>query len=92
MSINREKHKKSCGHSLELLSVEPNILIVSWGQVCDNFLATIVWGQILSKKSDICLKVIHFLFDFCVKLVLPLLLCVIFPTILDNISKDGRNK
>ena len=36
MSINRglcspenSEHKKSCGHSPELLSVEPNILIVS---------------------------------------------------------------
>ena len=52
MSINRglcghsprEKHKKSYGHSPKLLSVEPNILVVSWGQICDNSLATKVWG------------------------------------------------
>ena len=28
-----KKHKKSCGHSLELLSLEPNILVESWGQI-----------------------------------------------------------
>ena len=39
-----KKHKKSCGHSLELLSVEPNILVVSWRQICDNPLTTKVWG------------------------------------------------
>ena len=39
-----KKHKKSCGHSPKLLSVEPNILVVSWGQICDNPLATKVWG------------------------------------------------
>ena len=53
MGINREKHKKFCGHSLELLSVEPNILVVCWGQIYDNPLATTVWGQIFSKKNDI---------------------------------------
>ena len=40
----------------------------------------------------LCLQVIYFLFVFCVNLVLPLLPCVIFPTILNNISDDGRNK
>ena len=40
----REKHKKSCGHSPELLSVEPNNLIVSWRQIYDNPLVTKVWG------------------------------------------------
>ena len=39
-----KKHKKSCGHSLELLSVEPNILVVSCKQICDNPLLTKVWG------------------------------------------------
>ena len=39
-----EKHKKSCGHSPELLSVEPNILVVFWRQICNNPLATKVWG------------------------------------------------
>ena len=36
--------KKSYGHSPELLSAEPNILVVSWRQICDNPLATKVWG------------------------------------------------
>ena len=50
MGINRDlcslekKHKKSYGHSSELLSVELNILVVSWKQICDNPLATKVWG------------------------------------------------
>ena len=35
-----ERHKKSCGHYPELLSVEPNILVVSWGQICNNPLGT----------------------------------------------------
>ena len=39
-----EKHKKSCGHSPKLLSVEPNISLVSWRQICDNLLTTKVWG------------------------------------------------
>ena len=39
-----EKHKISCGHSPRLLSVKPNILVVSWRQICDNPLATKVWG------------------------------------------------
>ena len=38
-----EKYKKSCDHSPKLLSVEPNILVVSWGQICDNPLVTKVW-------------------------------------------------
>ena len=38
-----EKHKKLCGHFLELLSVESNILVVSWRQICDNPLTTKVW-------------------------------------------------
>ena len=39
-----KKRKKSYGHSSELLSVEPNILVVSWRQICDNPLATKMWG------------------------------------------------
>ena len=39
-----ERHKKSCGHFSELLSVKPNILVVSWRQICDNLLTTKVWG------------------------------------------------
>ena len=42
-----KKYKKSCGHSLELLSVEPNILVVSWRQICDNPLLIKVWGAII---------------------------------------------
>ena len=45
MGINREKHKKSCSYFLELLSVEPNNLVVSWGKNCDNSLATSVGGE-----------------------------------------------
>ena len=45
--------EKSYGYSSELLFVESNILAVSQGQICDIPLATIVWGQILSKKNDI---------------------------------------
>ena len=46
MSINRGLCllEKSCGYSPELLSIEPNILLISWGQICDNPTATIVWG------------------------------------------------
>ena len=40
-------------HPPELLFVEPNILIVSWEQICDNPLAIIVWGYIFSKENDI---------------------------------------
>ena len=38
-----KKQKKSCGHFPELLSVESNILVVSWRQICDNPLTTKVW-------------------------------------------------
>ena len=48
---------------------EPNILVVSWGQICDNHLATIVWGQILSKENDIVAP--SYLF-FCLSFVLTL--------------------
>jgi len=46
MGINRDLCSlgKSCGYCLELLSIEPNILVLSWGQICDNPIATIVWG------------------------------------------------
>ena len=47
-----KKHKKFCDYFLELPSVEPNNLVVFWGQVCDNPLATRVWGQILSKDNN----------------------------------------
>ena len=73
--------EKSCGYSLELLFVEPNILVVSQRQICDIPLATIVWEQILSKKTILCLQVIYFLFVFCANLVFSLLLCVIFTTV-----------
>ena len=45
--IAREKHKKFYDHFSELLSVEPNDLVVSWRQVCDNPLATRVGGDIV---------------------------------------------
>ena len=32
----RGKHKKPWSHSLELLSIEPNVMVVSWVQICDN--------------------------------------------------------
>ena len=46
------KYKKSCGCSLELLFIEPNKLVVSWGQVCNNPIAIIVWGKILFKDNN----------------------------------------
>ena len=45
-------HKKSCGYLPELLSIEPNNLVVSWWEICDNPLTTIMWGQILSKDNN----------------------------------------
>ena len=75
-----KKHKKSCGHSLELLSVESNILVVSQRQICDNPLATKVWGKRLSKENDIVPPSYLLSFIFSINLVLPLLLCVISPT------------
>ena len=65
MSINRSlcSLEKSCGYSPELLSIEPNILLISWGQICDNPTATIVWGQILSKENDIVPP--SYLFSIC---------------------------
>ena len=42
--VSLRKIHKSYGNSLELLSVEPNILVVSWRQICNNSLATKVWG------------------------------------------------
>ena len=46
MSINRGlcSLEKSCDYSPKLLSIEPNILLISWGQICDNPTTTIVWG------------------------------------------------
>ena len=35
-----------------LVTVEPNNLVVSWGQVCGNPLATRLWEQILSKDNN----------------------------------------
>ena len=49
--IAREKHKKFYDHFSELLFIEPNDLVVSWRQVCDNPLATRV-GGILSKDNN----------------------------------------
>ena len=86
MGINREKHKKSCGYSLELSSIESKNLVVFWRQICDNPLAAIVWAQILSKENDIVLQIIYFLYVFCVDLVISLLLCVI--SLLDNIHAN----
>ena len=54
------------GNSLELLSVEPNILVVSWRQICDNSLATKVWGgggQIFFKENDMVPP--SYLFSVC---------------------------
>ena len=48
----REKHKKSCEYSPQLLFVEPKNLFIFWGKICDNPLATGVWGQILSKDDN----------------------------------------
>ena len=41
---NLEKNTRNPSHSPELLFVEPNILIVSWRKICNNPLATKVWG------------------------------------------------
>ena len=75
-----DKYKKSCGHSQKLLSVEPNILVVSWRQICDNPLATKVWRQILCKENDIVPPSYLLSFIFSINLVLPLLLYVILST------------
>ena len=80
MGINREKHKKFYGYSPELLSVEPNNLVVSWGQICNNPLVTRVWEQILFKDNNFVPPNYLFLFFFCVILVLYFLLCILFPT------------
>ena len=79
IDINREKHKKSYGYSLELLSVESKNLVVSWRQVCDNPLATRVWEQILSKDNNFVPPNYLFLFVLCFILILSLLitLCII---------------
>ena len=69
-SLKKKKHKKLCGRSLELLSVEFNILVVSWGQICDNSLATKVLGANIvhgkrystSKLSYFCLSFVLTLF------------------------------
>ena len=42
-----KKHKNFCEYFLELLSVEPNNLVVSLGQICDNLLATTVGRNIV---------------------------------------------
>ena len=41
-------------------------------------------GKYCLRKTIQCLKVIYFLFVFCVNIVLPLLLCVISPTLLSS--------
>ena len=63
-----------------MLFVEPNNLVVSYVQVCDNPLITRVLGQILSKDNNFMPPSSLFLFDFCVILILPLLHCVLLPT------------
>ena len=75
-----DKYKKSCGHSQKLLSVEPNILVVSWRQICDNPLTTKVWRQILCKENDIVPPSYLLSFIFSINLVLPLLFYVILST------------
>ena len=57
------KNRGLCGHSSRLLFVESNILVVSLGKICDNPLATIIWGQILSKENDIVPP--SYLFSVC---------------------------
>jgi len=47
-----KKHEKFCGYSLKLLFEEPNKLGCIIGKICNNSLATIVWGQILSKYNN----------------------------------------
>ena len=49
-------------------------------------------GKYCLRKTIMCFQVIYFLFVLCLNFVLPLLLCIIFPTILDSISYNGRNK
>ena len=99
MDINRslcslekyKKHKKSCGYSPELLFVEPNILIVSWVQIYNNpFSNNSVRGKYCLRKMILCLKAIYFLFVFCVNIVLPLLLCVLFPTHLTSLKNRKK--
>ena len=58
-----KKHKKSYGYFPKLVFVEPNNLVISWGQVCDNSLATIVWGQILSNDNNFVPP--SYLFSIC---------------------------
>ena len=67
-------------YNLMSINREPNNLNVSWRHVCSNPLATTVWGQILSKDNNFVPASYLILFVFCVILVLPLLLCVLFPS------------
>ena len=61
-------HKKSYGYFPELLSIEPNNLIISWGQICDSSLVTIVLGKILSKDNNF----VSLSYLFCLSFVLSL--------------------
>ena len=50
----------------KLLSIEPNILVVSWRQICNNPFAIKVWGergQILFKENNIMPP--SYLFSIC---------------------------
>ena len=58
-----KKHKKSYEYFSELLSVEPNNLVIPWRQVCYNLMATIVWVQILSKDNNFVPQ--SYLFSVC---------------------------
>ena len=76
-----KKHKKSYEYFSELLSVESINLVVSW----DKFMITLY--QLTCGDKYFLRKAINFvppsyrtIFCLCVRFVLSLLLCVIFPT------------
>ena len=52
MGINRDLCSLEIMWSFSRIAIEPNILVVSWEQICDNPLAT-MWGQILFRKNNI---------------------------------------
>ena len=49
-----------------------------------------VGGKYCLRKMILCLKVIYFLFVFCVNIVIPLLLCVLFPTHLTSLKNRKK--
>ena len=53
---------------IELLSVEPNNLVVSWEQICDNPLATKVWGKYCLRITILYLQVIYLCLSFVLSL------------------------